>query len=412
MSSARRNTNVSYVLFLLYPLAALVSSLRNFRVAKSKNIVWLFIVFYGFTFVFSNENLDSDRYKNNLKYMASQQATSFGDFVSLLYSDDTNYVDVAQPLLTFLLSRFTADARILFALFGLVFGFFYSRNLWFLFSFIRDEIRPKAIPLLVLAAFMVAIWQINGFRFWTAAHIFIFGLFFISQGKRSRGVLISASSIFMHFSFFLPVAVLFIYVFIGNRFVVCTALYFISFFIAQVSPESVKAYSKSLPTVFQERTSTYITEEYVKFRTKENVNRNWYLDGRVLALSYSINVLLLIILLKYRKNVARISEAGVFFVTGLLLASFANIFGGIPSIIRFQTVASLCLIIALFILVQSSEKPVFSKWVFAPFVVAACLYLVVELRIGFDTLGLLTLIGNPFIAAFVPNDTPLIWYIK
>jgi hypothetical protein len=40
------------------------------------------------------------------------------------------------------------------------------------------------------------------------------------------------------------------------------------------------------------------------------------------------------------------------------------------------------------------------------------LLIIVSIRVGFDYLGIVTIIGNPFIAPFIEYDMPLIDLIK
>ncbi len=373
--------------------------------------MWAFIVFFGFTFVVSNQ-MDSTRYRESLVYMARQPIGSIRDFLGLIYEKETGYVDVLQPLLTFVVSRFTDNSRVLFAVFGLVFGFFYSRNLWFLFSFVENKIKREALPFLLLAALTIAIWQINGFRFWTAAHVFVFGIFTLLSKSKIKGLAISAASIFIHFSFILPVLLLLLYLLAGNRLVIFIILYFASFFITQIRPEVLKAYSNQVPEVFQEKTQAYTSEEYIKERGKLNQQANWYVAGRVTAIHYSINLLLAILFLKYRSEISTNKIVVGLLCFGLLLATVTNLLSQVPSMLRFQLVSDTILFSFFFLFVQQSKRNVFLGWSYIPFLLATILYLVVEIRVGFETTSLLTVLGNPLVAPFLTNDFPLISFFK
>ena len=127
----RKSLMSAWILFFINPFSATIIAFVNYRSAFAKNILWLFVVYYGFTIVISDEGMDANRYRNNFIALTSNKISA-KDFVDLLYQEETEYVDVAQPLITFFVSRLTKDPRILFAVFGLVFGYFYSRNIWFL----------------------------------------------------------------------------------------------------------------------------------------------------------------------------------------------------------------------------------------------------------------------------------------
>lgn len=408
-----RKRSSGFLLLIIAPFFALVLAFRNYTYTWSKNLVWLFIIFYGYTFVVSNDEQDANRYVADLVSFSKKEINSPSDFLLLLYSDNTNFVDVAQPLLTFLVSRITDNGRILFAAFGLVFGYFYSRNIWRLLSYTDGKIKREALPFLILFIFVVAIWQINGFRFYTATHIFVYGLFFIVEKRRNKGLLFCALSVFVHFSFLLPLLILAIYLIIGNRIVLSAILYFSSFFISQVSPDFLRSYSDLLPAVFQERSDGYTSDEYLEVRKKLKAKGRWFLEGRTLIVVYMTNLVLLVIFFRYFKLLQQNKVSAGMLTFGLLFFAFANLLLEIPSVgARFQGVSLLIVVGALFIFVQQERMRLFSWLIKLPILASVILFVAVEIRIGMQTVGVMTIVGNPLIAPFVENDTSLLDLIK
>ena len=56
-----------WVLFILWPFYALVFAIKNYRHAFAKNIVWMFIVFYGYSMVIVGDlenGADATRYRD------------------------------------------------------------------------------------------------------------------------------------------------------------------------------------------------------------------------------------------------------------------------------------------------------------------------------------------------------------
>ena len=222
----KRSTVVSLALFLFMPFLALLRVFFYYKLPETKNVIWLFTIFYGLTFVIIGGGKDAARYKNDFVKLAEDPHITFEEFTGYLYNEDTRYVDIAQPLISFIVSRFTNSPKYLFATFGLVFGFFYSRNINYLLLRVRQRMKPEAIPFIVLFALLVAIWQINGFRFWTAAHVFIYGIFNLNDGKKVKGILFSTLSLLVHFSFVLPLIVLLFKLLLGNRIMLFFIIYF------------------------------------------------------------------------------------------------------------------------------------------------------------------------------------------
>src|SRR5690606_25802455 len=99
------------------------------------NIFWAFIAFYGFNFVVVG-NYDATRYIEKLKVMHHADVTIF-NLISTIYTGESSKLDFIEPLLTFLVSRFTDDQQWLMLVFAVVFGYFHSRNLWFLLERVK-----------------------------------------------------------------------------------------------------------------------------------------------------------------------------------------------------------------------------------------------------------------------------------
>ncbi|MFU8858778.1 MAG: hypothetical protein ACNA8K_00005, partial [Cyclonatronaceae bacterium] len=112
--TSRSNSLTATLLFMISPFVALMVALKRYKASWAKNVVWFFVVFYGFTFVIIRETMDAAGKRDTLKYMMDSEIT-FRNFSSLIFSDETNFVDIAQPLVIFLVSLFTNDYRILFA---------------------------------------------------------------------------------------------------------------------------------------------------------------------------------------------------------------------------------------------------------------------------------------------------------
>ena len=199
--------------FLINPFLGVIEAFKNYKAPWAKNAVWLFIIFYGFTMV-SPEGMDSSRYMLKLRYL-HEQPLSFESFASSIYlTQDT--VDLYEPTVTYIISRVTDNGSILFAVFGLIFGYFYSRNIWMLFEHLDIKANLLLYLMIITFAFVIGFWSLTGVRMWTAAHIFFYGTSKYLIKSNKKGLLIAALSILVHFSFILPCIVLGVYLFRRN----------------------------------------------------------------------------------------------------------------------------------------------------------------------------------------------------
>jgi hypothetical protein len=279
-SAIRLSSRVKVILlFLVQPFVLLIVALKNYKTDWAKNAVWMFTVFYGLTFAISpDSSADAVVYALRLSEMHNMN-WSLVTVLSQLYVVD-GFTDIYQPLLTFLVSRFTDNYNILFGFFGLVLGYFYSRNIWFLVERSGYKLNLYGILLIAVFAFIVSISSgINGVRFWTAAHIFIFGCFRYLFDDKQCGILIAASAILVHFAYIVPSLLLLGYIFVGNRLVIYYMIFVLSYFITELDFETGRYLASFLPEVFREAGSGAYSEIVERrIQTGGGIERPWFIQ--------------------------------------------------------------------------------------------------------------------------------------
>ena len=113
------SNNNHWYLFLLSPFITGILAVKNYRSPWAKNIIWAFVVFYGFTFGTAQETstgnkiADIARYSNELKDLY-QQDLSFEQIVKL-YRDNED-IDIVRLTLAIAISRVSDNQQILTAL--------------------------------------------------------------------------------------------------------------------------------------------------------------------------------------------------------------------------------------------------------------------------------------------------------
>lgn len=415
MTFPRANSiRLIWLLFIVSPFLTLVLCLKNFRSSWFRNLVWIFTIFYGFTFVVYGDDSDAIRYRDALTGMHQAQL-SFKGIVELFYSDktDNSFVDILQPTITFLVSLFTDNLHVLFSVFGLVFGFFYSRNIAYVLDFVKGKIKPVVLLLFIVFAFIHPIWDINGFRMWTAAHMFLYGVMpFLAERKKNR-LWATALSIFMHFSFFFPLLILAIFMLAGTRRHIYFAFFIATFFIAQLDLSVVRTnLSEVAPELFQERVKVYTSEEYADDLVDEKAKVNWYILWYGRTLSWTVTLLLVMIYYRGRRFLLQHRQFNALFSFTLFFYGWANLAALMPSGGRFVSIVQMLAILCIIIYLHYSER---EKWAqrivyfVSPFLF---LYLIVSIRIGFDSMSAATVFGNPLISFFTDENTALIDLIK
>ncbi len=401
----------AFNLFLLSPTIGVVQAFKHYREHWAKNSIWLFVIFYGFT-MYRPELMDSSRYVAKLQELYNQ-SVSWDSFTQSFYTEDGDTVDLYQPLVTYLLSMITDSGNILFAVFGFVFGYFYSRNIWMMIDMLGNK-KPDKIFWIMVAAFIsvIGFWNLNGVRMWTAAHIFFYGAFQFLMQHKKKGFLIAASTILVHFSFLLPITALAAFYLIKRSWRALYFLYLASFFLSNLNIEAVKSRIESAtPEFLLPRVNRYTSEEYVEVINDLNAKAAWYIEYYFKAFSWSIAILLSVIYFSHRSKKQYPDSYYNLFGFSLLILSIGNIMSMMPSGGRFQMIAQMFGMATIILVWTQYNFPTYRKWAFisAPLMI---FFVFISLRITFETVTFVTLLANPLIAAFVDVQIPLISLLK
>ncbi|MBS7786436.1 EpsG family protein [Flavobacterium sp. CYK-55] len=356
--------------------------------------------------------MDSTRYVAKLQELY-QQPISWESFISSFYSEDGDTVDIYQPLVTYLMSMVTDSGNLLFAVFGFVFGYFYSRNIWLMIDLARVRWPGKEFWIMIAAfACVIGFWNLNGVRMWTAGHIFFYGAFLHLFNNQKKGILIAASSILVHFSFVVPLIALALFYLIKSSW---RFLYFVflgSFFISTLNIQAVRNQIESTaPEFLLPRVNRYTSDEYVETVTEFNAQAVWYIDYYTKALTWFIAILFTVIYFTPKKK----SESSPTFINlygfSMLIMAVGNIMSLLPSGSRFEMIGQMFGLAMIIYFWTQYDFANYRKW----FKIASPLmifFVFISMRVSLETLTFTTVLTNPVLVFFVDLPFPLINLIK
>ncbi|MBN1181565.1 MAG: EpsG family protein [Bacteroidales bacterium] len=401
-----------FVLYLIWPFGTLMKSFTWIRTKEAMNLFWLFCIYFGFTFVVQEgSRADSTRAITQLQEMRAT-GISMNELLGSFYASGSGDIDVLESLITFIVSRFTDNYRILFAVYGLIFGYFYSRNIWILINKTNGPI--TLFPTILLMAFIVVvgIWDINGFRYYTAVQIFMFGtLSFLLEGKK-RKLWLAAVAILVHWSFLIAFTVLLVYFLSRNQTKIYFILFVASFFVAALHMDLIRQWFDSYaPAMIRESRSGYLSEGYKEAIDRSYVGANWYLKGHLEIIKWFIFISFSYIQLRGIRKVKENIQLFKLYNFSLLFYAIVNVFSIVPSMGRFYAVANMLCLAFLFlnIMMVQGNYPALLKKLALP---AMLIFIIVKFRMGFDFMGSSLLLGNPVTAFFIEHETPLIEFVK
>lgn len=408
MQISVRNTGLYLMAFLAPFLAAVLAFMRP-RDPVARNVIWIFVVYFGAAFyIEADSTSDSVRYAEWLALM-HQGWYGFRELFGQFFAEGSRYQDVYQPLLTFLVSRLTDQHWLLFASFGVLFGYVYTRNVWFLIDRMPSRMGPLLVLLISAYAFHVDIGAgLNGVRMWTALHIFVFGfLHYRATGDR-KFLLILLLTPLVHFSFWLPVGV-FIGFFLVRQFGLSIYGFFlVSYVGAALELGTVQALMGYLPLPIEERAAGYIAmaESNPSVMEDRQASAIWFLRWNhwMLASFFFLTASWMV----WRGCLLRKGLIRDLLVFGMLLYGAINMVSYIPSLGRFYNLAEMILLAALILfLAASPARQKVDRQVFGAAAVLLTINLTLGIRfmLGFASIWLL--VGNFFLAPFVSANESL-----
>ncbi len=413
-------SDTHWLLFFFFPFFSFLVAARSYRSGWAKNIVWAFIVFYGFTLAIGKEDLTEDRQGDIVRYVASMKALygkqiDFNTAVDIF--KDSGEADILQTIITILVSRFTDRQQVLTAVYGLIFGFFFSRNIWFIIDRCRGQLTNFAILFLGVLFLLNPFWNITGFRFNTAVHVFLMGVLPLLFDGKKRFLWISFLSILVHFTFFLPLSILGVYLLLGNRLNLYFGFFIISIFISNINVESFNNFiENNVPEAFVERSKSYRDEEKVEdFRQDEGGESDtkvWYAKYYIKFIYFALMAILIALFAFCRKHILKIKSLANAFSFTLLFFSVANIMNSLPSGGRFLMIAGLFASALLILYLQNQPPHRFLNNAILAMVPFLLLYIIVSLRISIYSFSLTTLVGNPLFIIFTDYNISINDLIK
>lgn len=400
-----------YLFFLLWPFGTLLYSMMHYRCEWTKNIFWLYAIFFGFSFVIPTVEADAYVYAYSLETMA-KPGYSLNDLFASYFRPDSGVLDIAQRLITFLVSRFTTDYRFLFAVFGIFMGYFLSRIVWFLIDRTSGKLDLFSILILFAFSMVIGIWDIGGVRWNVAAVMFVFGVLqYIVYGKK-RALWLLACTIFVHWSFIIALAVFLLYIFVGNRSLIYFGLFLVSILIADLNLDIVRdLFTSYAPAPLLESRGSYLNEVYIEHLAEDAETAAWYYFGGGMALKWYLFAFAIIFYFWGIKRNKEHPEMASLFNFALLYFGIFNILSVIPSVMRFVEAGFFLMLAVLFYNIERIQGTLSMVLRFTGIPVLL-LYIVIRLRFGFDYIGTWSILGSPIFIYFTDNKTPLIDIIK
>lgn len=414
----------AFLLTILFPLVGLVYTLSHWRESWAKNAFWLACIFLGAVFIYLPNGailgIGHDGGVYALKLMEMHNSSASLGSILALYLTEMDMMDLYFPIVGYLVSRFTDNGHVLFTVFAFVFGYFYSRNMWYVLERLPSK-KIGALFILIILFFLInPITNINGVRYNTAVHIYVFALmpYLLEKDKSKLWWLIAVPLV--HFSFLYVVILAVAYVlitfrqnpvgrlYVGFAFVV----FVVSLFINSMNLSSVnQVLADYSPESYEERIDMYVNQDVADLRAEKESMTNWYVGASGVIKNWSYSILLLLMYTSLKRNFKN-GQYNSIYTYALLFGAFANIMSLIPSGVRFQMVSQMFMVSLILLIAMRVSSNDFFRKALSFALIPLIIPMVVDIRKLFDFYSVTAIFGNFITAFFWENNVPLIELIK
>ena len=229
-AKAVKTTNVilSFLIFIIHPLTALLVALKNFNRREFVYLFALFTCFYGYSVVPNSTSNDLNFYLNVLPYYNSLPSSAFSEIIDgVVNQSSEDEADLYRPLMIFMVSRFTDNGHILMAVFGLIYGLFFALSVRL---FLKQSSAMHLLFVLVLLtfAFKLPLNLLGGVRYGTGGYLFFYAVISYFNTNKKKYFLLVVCACIIHFAY-LPLAMLFFLHLVIKRY---SFLYFLMFVVS------------------------------------------------------------------------------------------------------------------------------------------------------------------------------------
>ncbi len=387
----------------VFPFFGIFYSIKNNAV---KSFPWLFALFFFFfgTQITITDTNDFGRYVQNFLYLSNDGNISFLEYFFSL--NEGNQIDYYLPFMTWLISRFTSNSQLYAGILAMLMGLCFGFN----FAYIAKRLEYTNFFSLVLLflLFLIPRTFLCTHRWWMALQVFLLGaLPFVLDGK-NKYVLFSVLSIFIHFSFLYPLALLLVYRLFPRRSLLpFVVLFFLVNILDSLDINALaKIFEQYLPDNYVARNESYINAEFLE--------HNWFSQSYKILWKYINIFLAFYIYLNSKMLFGSDSRLRDVFVVALLIGSFVGItsmteWGG-----RYSDLSNFlfCCLYVLILSKQPNESNGFYKviTVLSPFLVYNILF---QIRGILGAVGLESLLfGNVFTTWLIEESVSVLSLIK
>ncbi|WP_270546862.1 EpsG family protein [Butyricimonas paravirosa] len=333
MNENKYDVSIKFFTFLVSPFLALFFGLLRVKTRSSFFLFFLIFMTFGMSFSVpdqrtENFNLDGVAYRNSFE--ASENESIDNYLVDLeKYISFTGASDFYHTTVNFIVSRCLNNYHLMFLVVSIVFAFFSLASLKFL---VTEKHFTNSLPCFILLYLFMTnqIFNINAYRFFTAAWIAVYALLNILLNNNNKYIFLLLFTPFFHGSFFVFYVLICLYLLTGKFLNLWAILFFISFFISSLALELFTNILDYLPVALVNKYYYYLNESYVMQVNEGGSGYMWVKRLFEFVARVSVNCIVCMFVYKF-KTCIKNTNCQKMYVFLLILMTLVNFTMMIPA---------------------------------------------------------------------------------
>lgn len=287
---------MNLLFYIFFPFFGFLYNLRNFSRTKIRLPLYFFGFLFGYSIVFSGGDLVryQEGYAEIINFTFSDYLHNLRNtfdeskkFINTPLNTFNSKPDIYALTIGFLVSRFTENARWLFAIISLIYTIIQIKFFEEVFNRFKDKTKGFKLFFVALVFIVPFYVGVTGVRFWPALFIFVWMIYKYTNTGAIKYFLYATLSIAFHYTFIIPCIIALIARFLKiNRTIFKILIIFGLLFAIVSSTSSSLDFITTAIDVFDNETisnssSSYTDEQYIAKRSQLLAETNWYVQARV-----------------------------------------------------------------------------------------------------------------------------------
>jgi len=403
-----------WILFIIYPLASFVIAVKNYPIKKYRIFIWLFFMFYGYTFLPIPKS-DGSRYKENFENSKEYNFNSYRQDIERVFSGEASNPDFYAPTLKYVAKAMSNDSKVYFMLAAAVYFFVFLKLIEAIWNLVLKDQWKYVFSFFIGCVFIYNFSAgVNGIRFPLAFMVFSYGVLQLIVSGRFKFLIIALVSILIHFAFlYSSIFLVLIYLL---KFSIKPWLMYLLLILAlsfsTIFSTIIAENLDSLGSVAESKFEGYTGEGFQERRETNLQKWNWYVYFNLYSI-YFFGVLSFFLTRLKTFHLKFDTTANRLFVLTFILLIHSLISGSIVDVVsnRFNLVFILFELIYLFYLSGLNPKNRLIKVLNYVYIPILIINILVKLRGDFYTVNTIVVFGNWILALFMEITVSIQDYI-